>query len=111
MLTDWAVGKRHLRSMGYYEEGPPRHSHRSPSELAEEERWAALRGLICVPARAQTGPPGVECLRHEHLALIAWGDAHPLESKLSAALTDQKVSSATETRVPPDSRNQRSGKP
>lgn len=44
--------------MGYYAEQPPRHGHRTPSELAEDEILSALHGDFCgMPARPeQTGP-------------------------------------------------------
>jgi nucleotide-binding universal stress UspA family protein len=90
--------------MGYYEEGPPRHGHRTPTELAEDEMLAAMHGHICMPATEQTGPPGVESLRHEHLALISWADAHPLESKPSGKQADGKISYATPTKASPRSR-------
>lgn len=86
--------------MGYYEEGPPPHGHRTPRELAEDEKLAALQGKICVPARDETGPPGVESVRHEHIALIPWADAHPLESKPTSARADGKSSHAKPTRAP-----------
>jgi nucleotide-binding universal stress UspA family protein len=90
--------------MGYYEEGPPRHGHRTPSELAEDERLAELHGRVCVPAPEQTGPPGIEELRHEHRALLPWADAHPLESKPSGEWADGKISHATSTKASPRSR-------
>ena len=40
-------------SMGYYET-PPRHSHRSPAELAEDEIIAALRGVGYPPRERAT---------------------------------------------------------
>ena len=44
--------------MGYYEEQPPRHGHRTPSELAEDEILSALRGDFCgMPARAEQIAP------------------------------------------------------
>lgn len=67
--------------MGYYEEQPPRHGHRTPSELAEDEILAALHGDFCgMPARPeQTGPTSrSECLRSTSVALLPWADAHPL---------------------------------
>lgn len=30
--------------MGYYADGPPCHSHRSPAEIAQDDRAAVLRG-------------------------------------------------------------------
>lgn len=43
----------HFASMGYYE-SPPRHSHRSPAELAEDEILAALRGVVYPPRKRAT---------------------------------------------------------
>ncbi len=37
--------------MGYYEGGPPRHGHRQPSEIAEDERLNALYSERCHPDR------------------------------------------------------------
>lgn len=66
--------------MGYYEEHP-RHGHRTPSELAEDEILSALRGDFCgMPPRPdQTGPTSRSaCLRSTAVALLPWADAHPL---------------------------------
>jgi nucleotide-binding universal stress UspA family protein len=52
--------------MGYYEERPPRHGHRIPADLAEDEILSAVHGDFCgMPARPeQTGPTSrSECLR------------------------------------------------
>ncbi len=65
--------------MGYSEDSPPRHGHRSPSELAEDEILAAIHGDVRMPGRIEeTGPTGTECLRHTNVALLPWADAHPL---------------------------------
>ena len=68
--------------MGFYEERPPRHGHRTPSELAEDEILSAVHGDYCgMPADLkETGPIGTECLRSTHVALLPWADAHPLTS-------------------------------
>ena len=71
----------HFTTMGYYEEQPPRHGHRTPSELAEDEILSALHGDFCgMPARSeQTGPTSRSvCLRSTGVALLPWADAHPL---------------------------------
>ena len=49
--------------MGYYQEEPPRHGHRNPSELAEDELLSSFHGRFCgMPASAdEIGPSGVEC--------------------------------------------------
>jgi nucleotide-binding universal stress UspA family protein len=67
--------------MGYYEETPPRHGHRTPSELAEDELLGALHGNVCVPGHTRdTGPTATESVRDSHLAMLPWADAHPFES-------------------------------
>jgi len=38
--------------MGFYEDRPPPHGHRSPSDLADEERLEALHGNACFPPGA-----------------------------------------------------------
>ena len=61
--------------MGYYEGRPPRHGHRTPSELAEDEIIAALRGDYCgMPARPEvTGPTSPsQCLVSTGVAGPAW---------------------------------------
>jgi hypothetical protein len=35
--------------MGYYPDDPPRHSHRTPAELAEDEKLASMHGDYCGP--------------------------------------------------------------
>ena len=73
----------HLTTMGYYEDRPPRHGHRTPSELAEDEILSALHGDYCaMPALPeQTGPTSrSECLVSTGVALLPWADAHPLTS-------------------------------
>lgn len=40
-----------LQAMGYYEDRPPVHAHRTPAELAEDEILAALRGTLRQPFR------------------------------------------------------------
>jgi hypothetical protein len=73
----------HLSFMGYYEERPPRHGHRSPTELADDELLSAIHGDFCgmpeaidatvLAANAERG-----CLTH--FALLARSDAHPFIS-------------------------------
>ena len=38
--------------MGYYEDGHPPHSHRTPAELADDEILEALRGNVCAPVHS-----------------------------------------------------------
>ena len=77
--------------MGYYEDSHPRHGHRTPAELAEDEIIEALHGNVCVPRHTEeTGPIGTESVRHTHAALLPWGDAHPLEDASAAPLLDGK---------------------
>ena len=66
--------------MGFYEERPPRHGHRTPSELAEDEILSALHGDFCeMPvALEETGPTtGTKLVRLTSFALLPWADAHP----------------------------------
>jgi hypothetical protein len=57
MLTDPIYFSSHLGFMGFYEDRPPPHGHRTPSELAEDAILSALRGdFFEMPARLeQTG--------------------------------------------------------
>jgi hypothetical protein len=73
--------------MGYYEEAPPRHGHRSPSELAEDELLSSLHGDFCgMPATIdEIGPIGTECIRPIRVALLPSADAHPLEAVVARA--------------------------
>jgi hypothetical protein len=74
--------------MGFYEDRPPRHGHRSPSELAEDEILSALHGDYCgMPAcPEQTGPTSrSECLHSTGVALLPWADAHPFACVVTAA--------------------------
>ena len=66
--------------MGFYEEQPPRHGHRTPSELAEDEALSALRGDFCGMPEAPERPcrTGAACVPKLHVALLSWADAHPL---------------------------------
>lgn len=66
-----------IHSMGFYDDTPPRHSHRSPSELAEDELIAALHGnFYGMPAKVEeagrTKKDG--CTRSTSVALVPWGD-------------------------------------
>lgn len=66
--------------MGYYEEGPPRHGHRIPSELAEDEILAAVHGDYCgMPASFDDAGPTTDTdrTRSTKVALVPWADAHP----------------------------------
>ena len=89
--------------MGYSEDSPPRHGHRSPSELAEDEILAAIHGNVCVPGRIEeTGPTGTESVRHTHAALLSWADAHPLTGAPVSPPRDSKPTPPTPTEaVPP----------
>ena len=71
--------------MGFYEERPPRHGHRNPSELAEDEMLSSLHGDFCgmpeaVDATLLAADAERACLTH--FALLPWDDAHPLISTL-----------------------------
>jgi hypothetical protein len=67
--------------MGFYEEGPPRHGHRTPSELAEDEMLSALHGDFCgMPEAIEANGPRIptEGVHLTSVALLPWADAHPL---------------------------------
>jgi nucleotide-binding universal stress UspA family protein len=86
--------------MGYYEDRPPRHGHRTPSELAEDEILEALHGNVCMPGRIEeTGPIGTESVRHTHVALLPWADAHPLAGAPAASAPDTKPASSAPTKA------------
>jgi hypothetical protein len=72
--------------MGFYEEQPPRHGHRNPSELAEDEMLSSIHGDFCgmpeaVDATVLAADAERACLTH--FALLPWDDAHPLISTLA----------------------------
>lgn len=66
--------------MGYYSDGPPRHSHRSPAEIADDEILAALRGDYCgvLTQLDDKAPPRFteRCVNPipRRLALVRWAD-------------------------------------
>jgi hypothetical protein len=71
--------------MGYYEERPPRHGHRSPTELADDEMLSSIHGDFCgmpeaVDATVLAADAERACLTH--FALLPCDDAHPLVSTL-----------------------------
>ena len=41
--------------MEFYEGDPPRHGHRSPAELADDEILSSLRGDFCAMPEAESG--------------------------------------------------------
>jgi nucleotide-binding universal stress UspA family protein len=45
-----------LAAMGFYEDHPPPHGHRSPADLAEDEVQEALHGNVCAPGHAELTP-------------------------------------------------------
>jgi len=54
MLTYAICFSLHFGYMGFYEDRPPPHGHRTPSELAEDAILSALRGDFCgMPARLE----------------------------------------------------------
>jgi hypothetical protein len=65
--------------MRFYQDRPPRHGHRTPSELAEDEFLSAAYGDFCgMPEAPETTPlGGTACVPVLHLALLPWADAHP----------------------------------
>ncbi len=63
--------------MGYYEGGPPRHGHRQPSEIAEDERLSALYSDRCHPDGDFTkkAPYGKTAgFAQRKFALVRWTD-------------------------------------
>jgi hypothetical protein len=106
--------------MGYYEDRPPRHGHRTPSELAEDEILSALHGDYCgMPARPdETGPTSrSECLRSTGVALLPWADAHPLTStsvkrtRASAGGVPTPIESVSRTKRPKGGKPKEKGEP
>jgi nucleotide-binding universal stress UspA family protein len=98
--------------MGYYEEAPPRHGHRTPAELAEDEKLAALHGHVCIPARIEdTGPIGTECVRHSHLAVLPWADAHPFASAPGKRAPQGKRTASTSTEASSHAKQPREQEP
>jgi hypothetical protein len=72
--------------MGFYEEGPPRHGHRNPSELAEDEMLSSIHGDFCGMPEAVDATvlaANAECACLTHSSLLPWADAHPLISTLA----------------------------
>ena len=68
--------------MGFYEDRPPRHGHRSPSEIAEDETLSSLHGRFCaIPAPMdQAGPASrSQCLSSANVPVRPWAEAHPLD--------------------------------
>jgi hypothetical protein len=69
--------------MGFYEERPPRHGHRSPSELAEDEMLSSIHGDFCGMPEAVEATVSAACAERScltHFALLPWADAHPVTS-------------------------------
>ncbi|HEY6088810.1 MAG TPA: universal stress protein, partial [Gemmatimonadaceae bacterium] len=96
--------------MGYYGDSHPRHGHRTPAELAEDEILEALHGNVCVPGHTEeTGPSGTESVRHTHVALLPWADAHPLTgASVAPPLADKRTPpTPTEAASPPPKPKQR----
>jgi hypothetical protein len=55
-LTDAGPPLLQFAFMGFYEERPPRHGHRTPAELAEDEILSALHGDFCAMPEASEKP-------------------------------------------------------
>jgi len=69
-----------LPVMGFYDEQPPRHGHRNPSELAEDEMLSAVHGDFCGMPEAPEQPRSTGetiCVPISPVALLPWADAHP----------------------------------
>ena len=76
--TDSGFWLLHLPIMGYYEERPPRHGHRTPSELEEDEILSVLCGSLCaMPATFdETGrTTDAECTRATGAAMVPWAES------------------------------------
>jgi hypothetical protein len=85
--------------MGFYEERPPRHGHRNPSELAEDEMLSSIHGDFCgmpeaVDATVLAANAERACLTH--FALLPWDDAHPLISTLAKLRVSDDGATLTE---------------
>ncbi|HEY5021118.1 MAG TPA: universal stress protein [Gemmatimonadaceae bacterium] len=99
----------HFQLMGYYVDGHPRHGHRTPAELAEDEILEALDGRVCVPGHTEeTGPAGTESVRHTHTALLPWADAHPLQgAPVSPPLVGKRTPLGPPEAAPPPTKPKR----
>jgi CBS domain-containing protein len=76
--------------MVYYVDAPPRHSHRTPSELAEDEIFAAMHGNVCI------APLMME--KQIHRVLIMDGDARVgivSTSDLPRAVAEHRIGTTT----------------
>jgi nucleotide-binding universal stress UspA family protein len=82
--------------MGYYEERPPRHGHRTPAELAEDEVLSALEGNVCAPSGGdETGPVCDTCSTTKHpkewKPTVTTLTQTPAESRSAAAATGNRL--------------------
>jgi len=61
------------------EEGRPRHGHRTPSELAEDEIVLTVQGSFYEPPALQHQGPRLASKRAAStgMSLLLWADAHP----------------------------------
>jgi hypothetical protein len=69
--------------MDYYGDTPPRHSHRSPSELAEDDLISALHGDFCgMPATVEEAGKTKKDgrARSPRVALVPWAGKPPTRS-------------------------------
>jgi hypothetical protein len=88
--------------MGFYQDRPPRHGHRTPSELAEDEFLSAAYGDFCgMPEAPEKSPIGVAaCMSTPHFALLPWADAHPFAEISGNSLRgDEHTSAYADTRA------------
>jgi hypothetical protein len=73
--------------MEFYPDGHPRHGHRTPAELAEDEKLAALRGAFCGvydPGETDVLPVIDRCLVPRERALLLWTDPANEKASMSA---------------------------
>ncbi len=95
--------------MGYYDDDHPRHGHRTPTELTEDELLSALHGKFCgMPASFdETGPVGIESTRSMRVSLLPWADSHPLESVAAKKPRDAVAGAPVERSAGLDRANKR----
>jgi hypothetical protein len=98
--------------MGFYEERPPRHGHRTPAELAEDEILSALHGDFCGMPEAPEKPKPkgeIKGVAASSAALLPWADAHPLTGNIAEAVLRQSGQHSVSSQEPrAGTENQRS---
>jgi hypothetical protein len=99
--------------MGFYEERPPRHGHRTPSELAEDEMLSAVHGDFCgMPEAPEINPIGMlACVPIAHVALLPWADAHPLTGSFEKPIAGCRIVSTNSDTHAADTSNREQCEP